>query len=171
MSCRFRGRTDRPEDAAKNVSNPEGVGLDAGVGDDDDVEDAGGEEEGGEAGLAGGESRVCFEAAPVQSGPRLPPLSSSFSSFSSFSSSSSGLRTLTLGVTAPSLPCSTTDFTKVGIFSWFLACRGSPGHLAGLNRWKFWKSLELTLVLASFKSWQRGKENYHNNDLGDNESL
>ena len=70
MSCRFRGRTDRPEDAAKNVSNPEDVRVDAGVGDD--VEDAGGEEE-GEAGLAGGESRVCCEAAPVQSGPRLPP--------------------------------------------------------------------------------------------------
>ena len=72
MSCRFRGRTDRPEDAAKNVSNPEAedVRVDAGVGDD--VEDAGGEEE-GEAGLAGGESRVCCEAAPVQSGPRLPP--------------------------------------------------------------------------------------------------
>ena len=72
MSCRFRGRTDRPEDAAKNVSNPEAedVRVDAGVGDD--VEDAGGEEE-GEAGLAGGESRVCCEAAPVQSGPRLYP--------------------------------------------------------------------------------------------------
>ena len=33
MSCRLRGRTERPEDAAKNVSNPEDV--DAGVGDDE----------------------------------------------------------------------------------------------------------------------------------------
>ena len=33
MSCRLRGRTERPEDASKNVSNPEDV--DAGVGDDE----------------------------------------------------------------------------------------------------------------------------------------
>ena len=67
MSCRFRGRTDRPEDAAENVSNPEDDGADA----CDDVEDGGGGgDDEGEAGLAGGESRVCCEAAPVQSGPQ-----------------------------------------------------------------------------------------------------
>ena len=98
------------------------VEVDAGA--SDDVGDAGGDEEGQAVGP--GESRVCCEAAPVQSSPhcwRLPP--------------PSGLRTLTLGVTAPSLPCSTTDFTKVGIFSRFLACREPPGHLAG-GRWRFW---------------------------------
>ena len=34
VSCRYRGRTSRPEDAAENVSNLEVFGLDAHVGDD-----------------------------------------------------------------------------------------------------------------------------------------
>ena len=45
------------------------VEVDAGA--SDDVGDAGGDEEGQAVGP--GESRVCCEAAPVQSGPRLPP--------------------------------------------------------------------------------------------------
>ena len=124
------------------------VEVDAGA--SDDVGDAGGDEEGQAVGP--GESRVCCEAAPVQSSPhcwRLPP--------------PSGLRTLTLGVTAPSLPCSTTDFTKVGIFSWFLACREPPGHLAGRQVEILGdaadRSPESTPVLASFKRWQKGREN------------
>ena len=113
------------------------VEVDAGA--SDDVGDAGGDEEGQAVGP--GESRVCCEAAPVQSSPhcwRLPP--------------PSGLRTLTLGVTAPSLPCSKADFTAALFFTWFLACRWSTGHKAGIGEWKFFKSSnpqELALLLLA----------------------
>ena len=123
MSCRFRGRTGRPEDAAENVSSLRmmsrlmlvPVMMSAMQGGMRKGRLWAQERAGSVVKL-----RRCSLARTAGGCP--PP---------------SGLRTLTLGVTAPSLPCSTTDFTKVGIFSWFLACREPPGHLAG-GGWRFW---------------------------------
>ena len=48
-----------------------------------------------------------------------------------------------------------------------------PGKVEQVEIWETHHLVLLhsTLVLASFKSWQKGKENYHNNDLEVNESL
>ena len=71
-------------------------------------------------------------------------------------------RTLTLGVTAPSLPCSKADFTAALFFTWFLACRWSTGHKAGIGKWKFFKSSNLQelalLLLASQQSAKVDKQ-------------
>ena len=146
MSCRYRGRTGRPEDAAENVSNLEVFGLDAHVGDD-----VGDDANGGKGGCRAQEragSVVKLRRCSLAHHLLLLLLL--------------GLRTLTLGVTAPSLPCSKADFTAALFFRWFLACRWSTGHKAGIRVWKFFKSSNLQelalLLLASQQSAKVDKQ-------------
>ena len=147
VSCRYRGRTGRPEDAAENVSNLEVFGLDAHVGDD-----VGGDANGGKGGCRAQEragSVVKLRRCSLTSPPPPPPPPPRPTDIDSRGHCS--LTSLFQG-----------RFHRCAFFRWFLACRWSTGHKAGIRVWKFFKSSNLQelalLLLASQQSAKVDKQ-------------